>query len=75
MEVVNGPGTAEGRSAATVTGTTADELGSSGFGLVGIGERVAVYEGTLDAGPTADGGFRLRAVLPYGDEAPASRAD
>ncbi|MEZ5142461.1 MAG: sensor histidine kinase [Acidimicrobiales bacterium] len=75
VEVVNGPGTAEGRSAATVTGTTADELGSSGFGLVGIGERVAVYEGTLDAGPTADGGFRLRAVLPYGDEAPASRAD
>ncbi|MFN8038657.1 MAG: histidine kinase [Acidimicrobiales bacterium] len=70
VEVVNSPATAEGREAAAAARTTTDDLGSSGFGLVGIQERVAVYEGTLDSGPTDAGGFRLRAVLPYGDDTP-----
>ncbi|MHC3473307.1 sensor histidine kinase [Streptomyces sp. 7R007] len=38
-----------------------------GFGLVGMGERARSVGGTLDAGPRADGGFEVRAVLPLED--------
>ncbi|MGY6018621.1 sensor histidine kinase [Streptomyces spinosirectus] len=41
--------------------------GDGGRGLPGIRERVCLYGGRMDAGPTADGGFRLSASLPYGD--------
>jgi signal transduction histidine kinase len=32
--------------------------------LIGMRERVAVYDGTFSAGPGADGGFRVAAELP-----------
>ncbi|MFB8176894.1 sensor histidine kinase [Streptomyces sp. NPDC055966] len=35
----------------------------AGRGLVGMRERVAAFDGELDAGPRPDGGWRLRAVL------------
>jgi signal transduction histidine kinase len=37
---------------------------SSGHGLVGMRERVALYGGRLDASRVAEGGFAVRALLP-----------
>ncbi|MGP3772074.1 sensor histidine kinase [Streptomyces sp. SDT5-1] len=36
-----------------------------GFGLVGMRERARSVGGALDAGPRAEGGFEVRAALPY----------
>jgi signal transduction histidine kinase len=38
----------------------------TGHGLIGMRERVALLGGTLSAGPAADGGFVVCAVLPIG---------
>jgi signal transduction histidine kinase len=54
IEVVNGHGPA----------TTTGEGG--GNGLPGMRERAALHRGTVEAGPTLDGGFRLLAELPIG---------
>jgi signal transduction histidine kinase len=37
---------------------------SGGHGLVGMRERVGVYDGSLTAGPTLGGGWRVEARLP-----------
>ncbi|MFF3669578.1 sensor histidine kinase [Microtetraspora malaysiensis] len=36
-----------------------------GRGLIGLRERLGVYGGTLDAGQTAGGGFRIKARVPW----------
>ncbi|GAA3449444.1 sensor histidine kinase [Dactylosporangium matsuzakiense] len=38
----------------------------SGHGLIGMRERVALHGGTFSAGPRAEGGFSVRALLPAG---------
>jgi signal transduction histidine kinase len=38
---------------------------STGIGLVAIRERAELLGGTLEAGPAADGGFVVRAFVPY----------
>lgn len=37
-------------------------------GLVGMRERVAVYGGSLHAGPADGGGYRVTATLPFDEE-------
>lgn len=41
-----------------------DEAGSAGRGLAGMRERVALFNGTLEAGPGDGGGFHVHAELP-----------
>ena len=41
-----------------------------GHGLLGMRERVALFDGSLDAGPAADGGFAVRARLRLESAAP-----
>jgi signal transduction histidine kinase len=55
---------------ASLAAVTVDDDGrggvaADGSGLTGLRERVSLLDGTLDAGPSADG-FRLRATIPLG---------
>ena len=50
-----------------------ERAAEGGHGLVGMRERATMLGGSLEAGPTADGGFRVTAVLPVSppeEEAP-----
>jgi signal transduction histidine kinase len=54
--VTNEPATRSADSELTGTG--------SGLGLASLRQRIELMHGTLRAGPTPDGGFRVEAVLP-----------
>jgi signal transduction histidine kinase len=53
------------RPATPLAGATA----GSGFGLIGLRERLGLLGGRCEAGPTADGGFAVHATLPDGTSA------
>ncbi|WP_189307915.1 sensor histidine kinase [Streptomyces albospinus] len=57
VEIRNGPPDAT---------ATAPALPGGGHGLVGLRERAQSLGGTLEARPTSDGGFVVRAEFPYG---------
>jgi signal transduction histidine kinase len=46
---------------------TAGAARPGGHGIAGMRERAVAVGGTLEAGPSAEGGFRVRACLPFGD--------
>lgn len=54
-------------NAAPTSGAAPPEPQGTGLGLVGMRERVAILGGELEAGPTGEGGFRVRAALPIGN--------
>jgi len=45
-------------------GVGSDPSGESGHGLIGMRERVTLFQGELSAGPVDGGGYALRARLP-----------
>jgi signal transduction histidine kinase len=50
--------------------STGHSAGGSGRGLIGLRERIAIYGGSLEAGPRPGGGWRVRATIPL-EPAPA----
>ena len=55
-------------SRSPTTGAADGSGNGTGNGLVGMRERAAIVGGELDAGPRAEGGFAVRAALPYDSE-------
>jgi signal transduction histidine kinase len=52
----------------TDTGSATSSLPGSGRGIVGMQERAALLGGTFEAGPRPEGGFRVAARLPIGEQ-------
>ncbi|MFG1922228.1 sensor histidine kinase [Cryptosporangium sp. NPDC048952] len=46
-----------------------------GKGLIGLRERLALYGGTLTAGPRIRGGYRVEAIIPLATADPGAAAD
>jgi signal transduction histidine kinase len=46
-------------------GRAGPSRGAPGHGLVGMRERVALYDGTMTAGPRPDGGFSVHVRMPW----------
>ena len=70
LQVANGPGAVTGTAPSSGTDAGGEASGppgaghAPGHGLLGMRERVALLGGSLSAGPSADGGFVVSAVLP-----------
>ncbi|MDX3755048.1 sensor histidine kinase [Streptomyces mirabilis] len=76
VRVENSAGAGAGHAAAAggaVAGRPAP-LPSSGRGLTGMRERTALYGGSVDAGPTPDGGYQVVATLRVAEPEPTGAA-
>ncbi|TQS44868.1 sensor histidine kinase [Cryptosporangium phraense] len=60
-----GAASGSGFASGSASGPDGGEPDGAGHGLIGLRERLAVYGGSLRAGPRIRGGFRVEAVLPY----------
>jgi signal transduction histidine kinase len=65
VAVTVGGGPGEGLDEEVVNGPGRDSGAGSGHGLIGLEERTALAGGRLEYGPTDDGGWRVRAWLPW----------
>ncbi|MEU6247147.1 histidine kinase [Glycomyces sp. NPDC047010] len=63
VAVSGGPG--EGLEVAVVNGPGRDTGPGSGHGLIGLEERIGLAGGRLEYGPVGEGGWRVRAWLPW----------
>ncbi|MEU5873522.1 histidine kinase [Glycomyces sp. NPDC047369] len=63
VAVSGGPG--EGLVVEVVSGPGRDTGPGSGHGLIGLEERIGLAGGRLEYGPVGDGGWRVRAWLPW----------
>ncbi|PCC55184.1 sensor histidine kinase [Brevibacterium aurantiacum] len=65
VSVVNGvPGSTDSGTNHPGSGQPDEGHLGGGFGLKGMRERVEALDGTLQVGPTAEGGFEVKATLP-----------
>ncbi|MFK8912796.1 two-component sensor histidine kinase, partial [Streptomyces sp. YS-3] len=64
LRVVNGPPTG-----------AAPASPGSGHGITGMRERVAMLDGEMTAGETADGGYEVAVFVPVAGDAAAERAE
>jgi signal transduction histidine kinase len=70
--VKGAPGTGVTVRVTNVRPVAADSLlPGSGAGLVGLRERVSLSGGSISTGPTAEGGWRVEAWLPWSEKDPA----
>ncbi len=65
MNVLVGPETVTVDVTNTAAVTARPEFTASGQGLLGMKERVGAYGGDLRVGPGLDGGYRVRAQIPF----------
>ncbi|ROP64778.1 sensor histidine kinase [Curtobacterium sp. ZW137] len=67
ISVTDAPATASGTATEPALRRTSAPSREHGNGITGMRERAAAVGGSLDAGPTADGGWRVVARLPIGE--------
>jgi signal transduction histidine kinase len=67
VRLSRGPGGVAVEVANGRPGSPPRTIARSGHGLTGLRERVEVFGGTLEAGPTPEGGFRLAATIPLAE--------
>ncbi|PZR54319.1 sensor histidine kinase [Xylanimonas oleitrophica] len=58
----------DGRGAAAEPSSGDGRAGSSGYGLLGMRERAAMFGGSVTAGPRPGGGWRVRFSMPLPEE-------
>ena len=56
-----------GLAARSTNGSLDTPFDGTGHGLIGMRERVELWGGELSVGPAPGGGYRVKALLPYGD--------